>query len=745
MPAPTIERIITEIDGRNVACAHIVCHNASTLRLPALIRTGGSYCWQMVAKASEPQTVAVDVGGVSFAFPLTAMFTRFTRQYEDVPATGTGADVALRFPVGEYWLFHVKLEQGTVCTDWSPAPEDDMAAIAAVESRMTDAEAELVVQSGRIDGKVSAQTFDALAGRVSEAEAELTAQAGQIATKVAQTDFNSLGQRVSDAESDISQQANAIATKVAQADFNDLGQRVSDAESAISQQANAIATKVTQTDFNDLGQRVSTAETAISQHSDQIALKAAQTSVDSLTRRVGAAESSLSLVPGQIRAAVDDIDEFETSGSEVVMNKDEVFIRTGIFEVDVSNGSETFHLDSSGGTFDNLTVNNRFIAPNIAEKYSGPASVTIGSSGTYKSLTEFANAVSNRIIARDITVTINTSLYESVTFGGMQGVGLISINGGGYTVTGGVNFINAKVRVTISNLTVVGTVEVTNAQTLILSSCSLNANNNNYALSLRDGSAASLSACALYNAAVALIYESTACQLCGYNLRGGNSGLFITAAWSSVMMLGTRPDGSASLSACLATPADPTTLTINYGTATPTVQPATTATLSLTNSCTYYASGHWYSNGSEKRIRQGFVDMGGSGKNEVYGVMWFDRSAINGKTIKSAKITLTRISGYGRSSAVNVRLYTTPVATTSGSAETGAVDYGILGSIANGETKEFTVPTPAVQALADGAMAGLMLCVNDGALMSGRTYSVNYAHYYGYGETTPPELTVTCQ
>ena len=69
MPAPTIERIITEIDGRNVACAHIVCHNASTLRLPALIRTGGSYCWQMVAKASEPQTVAVDVGGVSFAFP----------------------------------------------------------------------------------------------------------------------------------------------------------------------------------------------------------------------------------------------------------------------------------------------------------------------------------------------------------------------------------------------------------------------------------------------------------------------------------------------------------------------------------------------------------------------------------------------------------------------------------------------------------------------------------------------------
>ena len=187
------------------------------------------------------------------------------------------------------------------------------------------------------------------------------------------------------------------------------------------------------------------------------------------------------------------------------------------------------------------------------------------------------------------------------------------------------------------------------------------------------------------------------------------------------------------------------TLTINYGTATPTVQPATTATLSLTNSCTYYASGHWYSNGSEKRIRQGFVDMGGSGKNEVYGVMWFDRSAINGKTIKGAKITLTRISGYGRSSAVNVRLYTTPVVTTSGSAETGAVDYGILGSIANGETKEFTVPTPAVQALADGTMAGLMLCVNDGALMSGRTYSANYAHYYGYGETTPPELTVTYQ
>ena len=81
----------------------------------------------------------------------------------------------------------------------------------------------------------------------------------------------------------------------------------------------------------------------------------------------------------------------------------------------------------------------------------------------------------------------------------------------------------------------------------------------------------------------------------------------------------------------------------------------------------------------------------------------------SGKTIRSATLTLTRLAGYGVSGDVDVILWGTKVTGRSGRATSGAVSYGSIGAIGNGETKVFSVPVEAITALINGTMGGLML------------------------------------
>ena len=66
-----------------------------------------------------------------------------------------------------------------------------------------------------------------------------------------------------------------------------------------------------------------------------------------------------------------------------------------------------------------------------------------------------------------------------------------------------------------------------------------------------------------------------------------------------------------------------------------------------------------------------------------------------------------------------------------------------IGTIANGETKTFTIPTAAVTQLKNGTIKGLMLQVSDMSVRSGKGYSTNYANFYGVESTAYlPILTV---
>ena len=122
--------------------------------------------------------------------------------------------------------------------------------------------------------------------------------------------------------------------------------------------------------------------------------------------------------------------------------------------------------------------------------------------------------------------------------------------------------------------------------------------------------------------------------------------------------------------------------------------------------------------------------------------MWFGASALSGKTIKSATLTIKRIAGAGKSSAVNVTLYTSPVTGKSGKPTTGAVSLGTLGKAANGESVIVTLPTSAIGVIAAGG--ALMLDPGDTVNASGKRYSSNYARFEGT-DASAPVLTVTYQ
>lgn len=431
------------------------------------------------------------------------------------------------------------------------------------------------------------------------------------------------------------------------------------------------------------------------------------------------------------------------AGTTVKITKDEFNVSTPKFGVDIVNSSEHFTLDSNGGTMDTLTVNKSLTASNIVYRYTGPANITIGSGGTYKSLQEFANAVNHRIVDKTVTATLtDNNYYESIEFTGISGGGRIIIVGA-KNIVGQTRLVNNPIFLRFDNVTFIGRIYMLNVACVKFNACTFNGNGDGSASGVQQafymdyGCNAYCQTCGFYNAA-SLIYVDSGSRFESLDAKGGNCVNFILAYRCSIYMQGTRPSGNRVTYTVLS-PNDPANLTIDYGSATPVVNPTTTTTINCKASKTAYDATHWH---GDNRIRQGYYDMGSSGMNEQYGCFWFDTSALSGKTVKSALLTLTRISGYGRSSEVNVHLWTTPLTSASGNPTTNAVDHGVIGTIGNGETKQFTIPVAAISASAN---KGFMLRVDDGAVISGRSYSTNYAHYYGYGETTPPVLTVTYQ
>lgn len=428
-------------------------------------------------------------------------------------------------------------------------------------------------------------------------------------------------------------------------------------------------------------------------------------------------------------------------GSSIRMDANHTEISTPYFDVDVSGTEGDMHIDENGiaaGTATFTTVN----CPDLVQHYTGPTSITLAAGADVSTLSK---ALSNRILTGDVTIGITGEVSGALELRGIGGYGRITINGGGNTLNGYINLYCNIVPIEINSVKVSRStqrqcINVNNCTEVKTYGCVLNGN-------ASSGNAQGFSStysglfiqnCEFYNipdSAMAFLYGTDALVL---DCKGAATYCF----WydgATLRVAGSRPSGlCAGGNPSFLLPADPSTVTIDTGSATPAVTPVTTESYTASVTGTYYPSGHWI---NDNTIRQGHEGTGSNGR-EDYGCMWFGASALSGKTVKSATLTIKRIAGKGRSSSVVMKLWSTALTGKSGKPTDSLVSLGEVGKIGNGETVTVNIPTSAISVIASGG--GLVLYTEETANVSGKTYSANYAHFEGV-DGSAPVLTVTYQ
>ena len=424
-------------------------------------------------------------------------------------------------------------------------------------------------------------------------------------------------------------------------------------------------------------------------------------------------------------------------GSSILMDVNHTEISTPYLDIDVSGTDGDMHIDENGisaGTATFETLN----CPDVTRYYTGPVSITLAAGADVSTLSK---ALSNRILTGDVTIGITGEVIGALELRGIGGYGRITINGGGNTLNGYINLYCNSVPIEINSVKVSRStqrqcINVNNCTEVKTYACVFNGNaSSGNAQGFRSTySGLFIQNCEFYNipdSAMAFSYGTDALVL-------GCKGAATYCFWydgATLRVAGSRPSGiCAGGNPSFLLPADPSTIAVDTGSAAPVEPAVTTTSYTASTTGTYYPSGHWM---SSNQMIQGRYDS-----TRYYGCMWFGASALSGKTIKSATLTIKRIAGAGKSSAVNVTLYTSPVTGKSGKPTTGAVSLGTLGKAANGESVIVTLPTSAIGVIAAGG--ALMLDPGDTVNASGKRYSSNYARFEGT-DASAPVLTVTYQ
>ena len=429
-------------------------------------------------------------------------------------------------------------------------------------------------------------------------------------------------------------------------------------------------------------------------------------------------------------------------GTNILLDLHHTLLKTPYFEVDVSGENGDFHADENGlsakvGTFETLNCTG------VVKYYTGAASITLGAGSD---VSVISNALCNRMMTYDVTITLAGDVNGALILKGLCGSGNVTVNGANHTLNGYMLLSNNGCRINVNALKISKTAanrQCVNADRCVEAkfySCIFNANNapSNAQGILTSYSNVFLQDCEFYNitdSAMSFSYGTDALVIA---CKGAAKYCF----WydgATLRVAGSRPSGlCAGGNPSFLLPADPSTITVNTGSAAPTETPVTAVSYTANVTGTYYPSGHWI---NDNTIRQGHEGTGSNARKD-YGCMWFNASALTGKTIKSATLTIKRISGKGRSSSVTLKLWTTTLTGKSGKPTDSLVNLGEIGKIANGETATFNVPTSAINVIASGG--GLVLYTEETTNKTGKTYSENYAHFEGVGGSAPV-LTVTYQ
>ena len=515
---------------------------------------------------------------------------------------------------------------------------------------------------------------------------------------------------IANLSTEIKQTAQAITLKASRADLNALGDRVSEAESTLTVQAGQIEGKVAQTAFDQLSGQVTQVQSTVTQQANQISSKVSQS----------------------------DFDDF----AETVLTKDS-------FEVNI-DGENQLHVGEDGVSAQSVT------APNVAAAYDGPAEITVNPNyadewieyqdgKAVRSLQQALDKINGKRLMYNVSITMdNTSHYARVDIHGVTGSGVLEVLGNGATFYGGiaVQYCTAKVTIMGTGMTVyAGTgkaVEVTGCSFVRIDGANVSGSGSD-GVYYTEGSKGLLWNCdfaGFTNAVHASLTAHVIVNACT------GSGALKASFGGIVAANGTMPTGGTTELGNGKVWSSGSTAT--GGSTSSSSSTLTAASYDAVTTATCRNSGSWTSG----QLRQNFA----TGLGVCKGCVWFDnsaiRSALSGKTVRSATLRLHRVSGSGRSSAVQVTARGLTLTGASGTVpnSTSASVYGglsaMLGTIGNGETVAMALPVKIVNALVSGSINGIALYAGETAQTGNRGFSANYCRFDGVGDQFAPVLTI---
>ncbi len=438
-------------------------------------------------------------------------------------------------------------------------------------------------------------------------------------------------------------------------------------------------------------------------------------------------------------------------GTEILLNKEEMRFTGPVISFNVTGGAGDTVWDEEGLTVPKVN------SPSVLSRYDGPTSITVNPNAapngvsTFRSLGDVFDILSNKFIPNQLTVYVSAGYTEAEQL-------VLRRTSGAQII---VRSTTAETLVTISGYLLCQDMQNRIAfQDIGLSSASTahvaQFNHCNYVRLTRcalvgPGSTATYNSCVYANDGgnvyavncttsgmrrayhadtLARIIVSNGVGSDIVNTFGPYNGGTIAAMGTIPAYTGAQSYGDGTGTLTLAS-----NVTTSSGDTTTAPTTTSSATLNTTDTRTNYA-GSWYSS-SSRQLSQG-IAQGVTFK----GAMWFDISAISGKTIKAAALRLHRLSGVGAGSTVTVCLGVMSNSSASGSLSSVAT-YGAIGTVDQNGILKVTVPTEAVQHLANGTGKGLYVYSTDTSHWDGRTYSRNYAQFSGHGSSNAPQLAVT--
>lgn len=445
--------------------------------------------------------------------------------------------------------------------------------------------------------------------------------------------------------------------------------------------------------------------------------------------------------------------ESVVNGSTIALTDERILLQAPEVYINVSGTSGDLMINDTGVSAENIT------SPSVAERYKGPTSITVNTSGTpstsvYKTLGDAFSALSNKWIPETVTITLATNTTEAGTavLEGVVGKGSVNVNLNGKTISGRIAIRNSATAHAIEG----GYVTASGSDAIIsIERCSMVYIGN---ITITGSGQAASGVAAWYSRIVVegdYFYNLARCILSTrlsnvefVNNYGSNNNYCLKVhdggrvAWkgyvptytngidntdlTGIVTPSSLPGGSGGGSTPPSPPATTTTITAGSGASTPVV------------TRTYQPNGSgWILSGSNVSSIM-YIGQDGTGIN-YNGAIWFDTSnpSWTGKTIVAAKLTLhcTNVNSGGRAS-VYMKTISNSVPSSSSTALANATDYGLLGTIARNETLTFELPVAAIQAISSNNNAKALLLYG-----SGRS---DYATFSGGSNTTyRPQLTVT--